>query len=1345
LLFAVDSRLKYPPEERYCWFEGDDPTIREIEAFSRDSTLDLVRDEGRRPLIEARALPTSGTAIAAEKRKVLFFVSYAHDEESEAVELLRLLMTNFGASKKYDCEFWRDRQGILVGENWNNRIQNAVRTCDFGLLLISPAFLASKYIGAHELPGLVSDNKPLIPVLLLRVDFDRHDLKGLEHRQVFGLPTRLGHEAKSFGEIYRNKNQRDRFALELFKAIEQRLDASLAEQALSPRAPASGYTLEPDGDLFSTLARDQSELPFVRTRGAALGLREFERRDLGPELPNSRGVDALEFLEEWACDDQQPPFCAVLGEYGSGKTTTLKRLTRQMLEKRQEDSDLPLPIYVDLRLCYADPRHQALPTLEEILTEVIRRNWKGGRPPNLTAQEIVDMVQQRGALIIFDGLDEKVVHLTPDLARGFIRELWRVLPPFADGSKFTAAGSEQDVSAHVRRAKSASSAPRHAARHKKIEQGKRRGKMILSCRSTYFKDVWSQNAMLTGEDREGVRAEDYLACVLLPFDEDQIRAYLKAVLGNDERAGQALDLFASVHNLRELASRPYLLSLITSEIGELERRRAKGERFLGVILYETITTRWLNRDDGKHHFTHRHKRELMENLAAAMWRDGVREWPWTRVERWLDEFLSRRNEVASRYHGTPAEVLNEDFRTATFVLRPSESLESFRFAHTSLQEYFLACHLFRALENGTLDSWELELVPSVETLEFLGELLTLRGNSKHLQALASVLEGGRPNSGRLAFRYWLLAVEKSFPEPSASRTNLGGLDLEGWTIRGRAPGQPLNLAGADLSGARLDHAQLQDVNLSKANFRGASVRLAEFNHVDLQAACLLGADFTGATLRECDTRGVCGEDSIWWDTDFIRCDIRGARLPQNFSESGTFADCLTSGDGSSPHNLLAQLHAEPIVRDGHHSPVTSCAWSPDGGRLVSGSYDNTLRVWEAESGRCLLTLVGHQDLVTSCAWSPDGRRLVSGARGNLRVWEAESGRCLLTLEGHQSWVLSCAWSPDGRRLVTGSGDNTLRVWEAESGRCLLTLEGHQGRVSSCAWSPDGRRLVSGSWDNSLRVWEAESGRCLLTLEGHHDSVSSCAWSPDGRRLVSGSKDNTLRVWEAESGRCLLTLKGHQNSVSSCAWSPDGRRLVSGSDGETLRVWEAESGRCLLTLEGHQSWVSSCAWSPDGKRLVSGSGDNTLRVWEAESGRCLLTLEGHQNSVLSCAWSPDGSRLVSGSADSTLRVWEAEGGRCLLTLEGHHDWVSSCVWSPDGSRLVSGSWDNTLRVWEAESGVLVLVMALGPKGQAAALDPVGGRICWTSPGAWRFLGWRVRQPGPRSIRILPAEFFGPLPT
>jgi len=382
------------------------------------------------------------------------------------------------------------------------------------------------------------------------------------------------------------------------------------------------------------------------------------------------------------------------------------------------------------------------------------------------------------------------------------------------------------------------------------------------------------------------------------------------------------------------------------------------------------------------------------------------------------------------------------------------------------------------------------------------------------------------------------------------------------------------------------------------------------------------------------------------------------------------------------------------VLQGHSHTISVVAFSPDGKQIVSGSYDNTIRLWDAETGEQLQQpLEGHWNSVTSVAFSPDGKQIVSGSSDKtIRLWDAETGEQLQQpFKGHQYSVTSVAFSPNGKQIVSGSYDNTIRIWDAETGEQLQqSFKGHEHFVSSVAFSPDGKQVVSGSGDKTIRLWDAETGEQLQQpFKGHENSVSSAAFSPDGKQIVSGSGDETIRLWNAETGEQLQQpLKGHENSVSSVSFSPDGKQIVSGSYDNTIRLWNAETGEQLQRpLKGHENSVSSAAFSPDGKQIVSGSGDETIRLWNAETGEQLQQpLKGHENSVCSVSFSPDGKQIVSGSYDKTIKLWDAETGEQLQQpLKEHEDGVSSVAFSPNGKQIVSGSYDNTIRLWDAETG------------------------------------------------------------
>jgi WD40 repeat protein/serine/threonine protein kinase len=413
----------------------------------------------------------------------------------------------------------------------------------------------------------------------------------------------------------------------------------------------------------------------------------------------------------------------------------------------------------------------------------------------------------------------------------------------------------------------------------------------------------------------------------------------------------------------------------------------------------------------------------------------------------------------------------------------------------------------------------------------------------------------------------------------------------------------------------------------------------------------------------------------------------------------------------------------------HVGEVTSVAFSPDGRRIVTGSFDRTAKVWDAGTGRELLTLRGHERWVTSVAFSPDGKRIITGAGewsgpdkmpGEAKVWDAATGQEVLALEGHTDCVWNVRFSPNGKRIVTGSEDQTARVWDAATGQEILTLKGHAGAVRSVAFSSDGRRIVTGGEDFMAKVWAAETGQEILTLKGHAGGVRSVAFSPDGRRIVTASGDRTAKVWDAGPGREILMLNEHTEPVTSVAFSPDGRRIVTGSHDQTTKVWDSATGQEVFTLKGHAGYVRSVAFSPNGQRIITASNDQTAKVWDAAAGQEVPTLKGHTDFVSSIVFSPDSKRMVTGSGDGTAKVWDVEKGQEVLVLGSVTGWSVAGVWSvafsPDGQRIVTGSQDQTAKVWDATTGRNLLVLPHPGVVSSVGFSPDGQRIV-TGVGEW----------------------------
>ncbi|KAJ2912270.1 hypothetical protein MD484_g8144, partial [Candolleomyces efflorescens] len=295
------------------------------------------------------------------------------------------------------------------------------------------------------------------------------------------------------------------------------------------------------------------------------------------------------------------------------------------------------------------------------------------------------------------------------------------------------------------------------------------------------------------------------------------------------------------------------------------------------------------------------------------------------------------------------------------------------------------------------------------------------------------------------------------------------------------------------------------------------------------------------------------------------------------------------------HFSLHQLH-------GHTAAVTSLAISSNGERIVSGSEDRTVRVWDMKTGNLVAEpLVEHADSVTCVAISPDGGWVVSGSRDRtVRVWDANSGTMKTrSLRGHTDTVTCVAiWGDgDAEYVASGSADNTVRIWDVESATqlaCLALRYPDRVRVvGSFAMASTGneRCFASGSRDGDSKcvVWDVQTGTVVAE---HSDSVTSNAFLPDGR-IVSNSRGGPIRLQGTDA------VFGQDRATSALA--SDGKHIFSGCEDGKIWMWDIETGKVgNIMLHNHTDVVTAIAISPNGERIISGSRDKSIWIWDAKT-------------------------------------------------------------------------------------------------------------------------------------------------
>jgi WD40 repeat protein len=374
-----------------------------------------------------------------------------------------------------------------------------------------------------------------------------------------------------------------------------------------------------------------------------------------------------------------------------------------------------------------------------------------------------------------------------------------------------------------------------------------------------------------------------------------------------------------------------------------------------------------------------------------------------------------------------------------------------------------------------------------------------------------------------------------------------------------------------------------------------------------------------------------------------------------------------------------------------HVQWGSISFSRNSAQLVS-THLSKLALWNLSNDKCPKILEGHNDDIKSVSFSDDSNQLASVSNnGSVKIWDADIGKCLKThclkTHGYNVHFQSAAFFKD-LTLIISSSYFEIVIWDGNSGECLQAFD---YGARSLALSHDSMQLALGLHDSTMIISDVNSGKCLHSFKGHSDSIHSLSFSHDSTHLASASEDGTVKIWDLSQGQ-VLQRHGNNNSstYSSIALSHDSTQLALAGQDAILEVWDVRKGKCLHTLEGDRP----IALSSDSTQLVSASDDRAVKLWDLGTGKCLQTFNGHHNQVISIAFSPDSKYLASASEDQSCKVWDMDTGECLKTFENcyMHDYSAgnTIALSHDSSQLAATSDKITVKVWDTSSGECIQI-------------------------------------------------------
>ncbi|CAG8446282.1 13569_t:CDS:10 [Acaulospora morrowiae] len=287
------------------------------------------------------------------------------------------------------------------------------------------------------------------------------------------------------------------------------------------------------------------------------------------------------------------------------------------------------------------------------------------------------------------------------------------------------------------------------------------------------------------------------------------------------------------------------------------------------------------------------------------------------------------------------------------------------------------------------------------------------------------------------------------------------------------------------------------------------------------------------------------------------------------------------------------------------------------------------------------TLIGHRGNVKCVDFiGEEGREIVSGSSDNtLRLWDTETSKEIGILKGHDSRIWDVSSNKNGTIISSASGDGTVKLWDikANQNSCLSSLSGHSGDVYTVKFHPGDNNVVTGGYDKIIRLYDISTGQLVKMFTGHQLSVSKTIFNPLGNLIISGSKDHTIKFWDIVSGLCIKTISSHLGEVTSVAMNSNGTYLLSSSKDNSNRLWDV---RPIKRLKGHQNTSKNFirAGFVNNSLIVGGSEDGIVYIWDQDTEEVLQKLRGHNGMVYDAIWNSKQCLLVSCSDDKTLKTW-----------------------------------------------------------------------------------------------------------
>jgi WD40 repeat protein len=380
-----------------------------------------------------------------------------------------------------------------------------------------------------------------------------------------------------------------------------------------------------------------------------------------------------------------------------------------------------------------------------------------------------------------------------------------------------------------------------------------------------------------------------------------------------------------------------------------------------------------------------------------------------------------------------------------------------------------------------------------------------------------------------------------------------------------------------------------------------------------------------------------------------------------------------------------------------------------GNLAVSASRDDSLVIWNIETGELLHTLNGHNADVKTAQFSPDGSRIASGGLdGRLILWNSDGSGRRDVINGTNP-IVRLAFSPDGSNLavVFRVEIDSVRTYEfgivsLASGELVKRFPTQMTAISALSYTPDGTAILTGDIEGRILAWSSspypadatEEEHPIQSFQQHSNGINSIEFSADGQRFLSASVDDTIGVWDYPSATMIRRLVNHTDDVAGAVWLSETRVFSAGRD-RNMIIWDLQTGSPEQIMTAHSSLPTALALSSDARRAVTGDFQGNLVLWDTAADTLTHRMATSDIPIRAVAHHPTLPQAVAATNTGDLIFWDLTTRQPLTTItEAHDSIINDVEYTPDGRYAISAASDCVLRQWDTEDYSLVRTLGAG---------------------------------------------------